>query len=70
MKSALRNLTLASAKHLLGQGHISPSQHKRIAKKMKAAPMPEEPLEQPPGSLSPMVAPPMGMLPGLPPEGM
>jgi hypothetical protein len=32
---ALRNLTLASAKHLLSQGHISQKTHNGIVKKVK-----------------------------------
>lgn len=34
MSAALRNLTLASAKHLVSQGHISGAHHKRIVKKV------------------------------------
>lgn len=40
--AALRNLTLASAKHLVSQGHISSAHHAKILKKakIKAAPGP------------------------------
>lgn len=39
-QTAMRNLTLASAKHLLQQGHISPTQHRKIVRKAKTAPSP------------------------------
>ena len=52
--SRMRNLTLASAKHLLSQGHITPAHHQKItaaamaAPKLPAAPkMPKMP--RPPG---------------------
>jgi hypothetical protein len=59
--TALRNLTLASAKHLLTQGHISEAKHKTIVKKAKKAP--QAVMAGPPmadeasfGSLNPMGA--------------
>lgn len=56
----LRNLTLASAKHLVSQGHISSAQHRKIVKKVKAAPAPMD-AEMPPeammGQLGPAAAP-------------
>jgi hypothetical protein len=36
--SRMRNLTLASAKHLLSQGHITPAHHQRIVAAAMAAP--------------------------------
>lgn len=35
--ATLKNLTLASAKHLVSQGHITPAHHKRIVKKIGGA---------------------------------
>lgn len=40
---ALKNLTLASAKHLMTQGHISPSTHKKIVKKAGGPKLPKMP---------------------------
>lgn len=51
----MRNLTLASAKHLLGQGHITQQQHDHIVKKVRpkrAAPV----MRQAFGSLAPQQA--------------
>lgn len=62
--TALHNLTIASAKHLLSQGHISPAHHAKILKKAKVAPAaPLDPMaamadETPPGpfgSLNPVM---------------
>ena len=52
--TTMRNLTMASAKHLLTAGHISQGHHAKIMKKvaMPAAPQMKAP--------SPMKAPPMG----------
>jgi hypothetical protein len=76
-KMSMRNLTLASAKHLVTQGHISNAQHKRIVKKVAVGRMtppavnsqmmmdpqqPQQPPAMPPGAG-------MGML-GVPPEGV
>lgn len=36
--SRMRNLTLASAKHLLTQGHITPAHHQKIVAAAMAAP--------------------------------
>lgn len=36
--SRMRNLTLASAKHLLSQGHITPQHHQKIIAAAMAAP--------------------------------
>ena len=48
--SAMRNLTLASAKHLVTQGHITPAHHAKIKKAvMPKAPMMAQPGMQPPG---------------------
>ncbi len=33
--SNMRNLTLASAKHLMNEGHITPAHHARIARTVK-----------------------------------
>jgi hypothetical protein len=59
----MRNLTLASAKHLLNMGHITPAHHKRIVA-AAAAPslkMPTQPKPMKPpagfGSLAKPVAP-------------
>jgi hypothetical protein len=43
MSSRLRNLTLASAKHLLSQGHITPAHHQRIVSAASAPTMPTMP---------------------------
>jgi hypothetical protein len=64
--SRMRNLTLASAKHLLTQGHISPAHHQRIVAAAAAMPtlptMPKMKKPQKPpggfGSLAKMAAPP------------
>ena len=49
--SRMRNLTLASAKHLLTGGHISPDHHKRIVDAANKIPgMPTMPkMPKPPG---------------------
>ena len=62
--SALKNLTLASAKHLMTQGHISPGSHKKIVKKVKAAGH-QQPMPQPtPPPMEPPAAPSFGALDG------
>jgi hypothetical protein len=38
--NTMRNLTMASAKHLLAQGHISKPHHAKIMTKIKAGPKP------------------------------
>lgn len=58
----MRNLTLASAKHLLAQGHITKAHHKKIMDTMAAPKMPKMPkLPKGPGlnfgALSKMAAP-------------
>ena len=77
--AAMRNLTLASAKHLVSQGHITPAHHKKIQKAVKAAPPKMAPPSmQPPGppkspvKFGPPVMPadpsvPMGALDAQPP---
>lgn len=69
--SAMRNLTLASAKHLVSQGHITKAHHAKIQKAMKA-PMPAA---MSPGPPMPPAMPPMGAAGpvgggmGMPPDG-
>lgn len=55
--STLRNLTLASAKHLASQGHITAAHHKRIIKKAQTMPSMAMADEAPGafGSLNPMM---------------
>lgn len=36
MSTTMRNLTLASAKHLLTEGHITPAHHARIVRAVRA----------------------------------
>ena len=69
MSSNLRNLTLASAKHLVAQGHITSAQHKRIVKKAGGK-MPKPPEEPEPmfGQLNPSSPLGGGMLASLMPE--
>lgn len=81
----LRNLTLASAKHLLKQGHISKATHKKIIKKAGGKmpvdePMPDEASAAAMGALSlppaammapgDMMSPPAPMGSPAPPQGM
>lgn len=56
--NVLRNLTLASAKHLVTQGHISGGQHKKI---MKSVAAPAMAANKPPSAMKAgaMQAPPM-----------
>jgi hypothetical protein len=58
----MRNLTLASAKHLLSQGHITKAHHQKIMDSMAAPTMPKMPkMPKGPGlnfgALSKMAAP-------------
>jgi hypothetical protein len=41
--NTMRNLTMASAKHLLSQGHISKPHHAKIVAKVKVAGAPKPP---------------------------
>lgn len=75
--TALHNLTLASAKHLMQQGHISPGKHAAIVKKVRKpkapamAPMQAMADEAPPaafGSLDPMMGAGAGHYMGTMPE--
>lgn len=66
MSSRMQNLTLASAQHLLNQGHITPDHHKKIVAKamqMKPMKMPGQPKPYKPpaafGSLAKGVATPL-----------
>lgn len=45
--NTMRNLTMASAKHLLSQGHISKPHHAKIMTKMKAGGVPGAPKPPP-----------------------
>lgn len=69
--SRMHNLTLASAKHLLNQGHITPAHHAKIVAASAAMPqmaapqaMPTMPKPKKPpggfGSLAKAAAPPLG----------
>jgi hypothetical protein len=63
----MRNLTLASAKHLLNMGHITPAHHAKIvaASTMpKMATMPKPPK----AAFGALAAPPPGLQPGV--QGM
>ena len=70
--SAMRNLTLASAKHLVNSGHITPAHHAKIKKAvMPKAPKMAAPSMQPPGPpKSPVKFPPptMPTMPGGAPD--
>lgn len=68
--SRMRNLTLASAKHLLSQGHITPQHHARIIAAATLPKMPKMPkMAKPPGfgQLAAPVLPPQGLPGGLAP---
>jgi hypothetical protein len=53
----LRNLTMASAKHLLTTGHINKAHHAKIMSKVKVAGAPAPPKMM---ASKPMKSPPMG----------
>lgn len=77
--SRMQNLTLASAKHLLNMGHITPQHHKQIvAAAMKPMKMPMKPpttpapkinIKKPPGVAFGSLGG-AGMLPGIGPQTM
>jgi hypothetical protein len=61
----MRNLTLASAKHLLTQGHITPAHHQRIVAAASAPTLPKMPTmpgmgkpKKPPAGFGSLTAPP------------
>lgn len=77
MKPAvLRNLTMASAKHLLNAGHITAAHHSKIMKKVAAPAAPQTPgaMAPPPPAMkmqagAPSPAVPMGALDARQPQG-
>lgn len=62
--NTMRNLTLASAKHLVSQGHITKPHHAKIMAKVKAPAMKQPSMQPPAAPKSPIkFGKPMGPLP-------